>query len=148
VQGLEGGSRRRFRAGRRRGRGGLGVHVRGPRERAVEGGGMDLQAGPMRRCLKRASAQWAKTPMGRPHWVERERASERVRINTNRWDPAVSGCERARGTASSAELVERPGRGGFRASLPFSFILNFLTPFPFVFLFWIQIQTCSKFKFK
>jgi hypothetical protein len=39
-------------------------------------------------------------------------------------------------------------RERFWASFLFSFILKFLITFPFVFLFGIQIQTCSKFKFK
>jgi hypothetical protein len=41
---LKGGLGWRFRAVRRRGRGGLGMRARGPREQTVEGGGRGWQA--------------------------------------------------------------------------------------------------------
>jgi hypothetical protein len=73
---LRRGSRRRFCAGRRRGRGGLGGRARGPRRRIVEGGERDWQAGPAEQRHRRTSAQRASATTRRPHWTERERASE------------------------------------------------------------------------
>jgi hypothetical protein len=82
---------------------------------------MDLQAGPMRRCLKRASAQWAKTPMGRPHWVERERASERVRLTP------IGGTQLSAGASARGGRLARPswskGREGEGSGLLYLFLL-------------------------
>jgi hypothetical protein len=56
----------------------------------------------------------------------------------------------ARGARGRSDPDGPKGREGEGAGLlyPFSFILNFLIPFPFVFSLLVQIQTCSKFKFK
>jgi hypothetical protein len=73
---LKRGSGCRFCAGWRRGRGDLGVRAHGPRRRAVEGGERDWQAGPVEQRHRRASTRRARAPTRRPHWAEREKASE------------------------------------------------------------------------
>jgi hypothetical protein len=50
-----------------------------------------------------------------------------------------STCQRTR-AASWAGWAEMPRREGDLALFPFSFIAEFSNAFPFVFLFWIQIQ--------
>jgi hypothetical protein len=66
---LKRGSGCRFGAGRRCGRGDLGVRPRGLRRRAVEGGDRDWQAGPVeqRQARERTTGQGADkaTPLGR-----------------------------------------------------------------------------------
>jgi hypothetical protein len=70
---LRRGSGCRFGAGRQRGRSDLGVRARGPRERAVEGGERDWQAGPAKQRHRRASAHRARASTRWTHMAaERE----------------------------------------------------------------------------
>jgi hypothetical protein len=145
------GSRRRFGVGRRRGRGGLGVRARGPRGRAVEGGRRDWQAGPTELRHRRASAQRARAPTRWPHWAEWERVGELARCGADRMGPhgGESGEGGRRACASGPTGPTGRNRGSW-ASLVFSFISEFLIPFPFIFSSefnsnsnLIQIQTIS-----
>jgi hypothetical protein len=86
---LKRGSGCRFGAGRRPGRSDLGVRARGPRRRAIEGVERDRQAGPAEQQHRRASAQQARAPIRRPHWAERENASELTGRGADRTSPHV-----------------------------------------------------------
>jgi hypothetical protein len=70
-------------------------------------------------------------PIGWPEWAESERERERARerVVADRWGPPVRRHRRAGARPGWAEL----GRLGCWATFPFSFSLDFLIPFLFLF---------------
>jgi hypothetical protein len=77
----------RFGVGWRHRRGDLGVRACGPRRRAVEGGERNWQVGPAEQRHRRASTRRARAPTRRPHWAEKEKASEQAGRGTDRMGP-------------------------------------------------------------
>jgi hypothetical protein len=106
---------------------------------------MGLASGAIEQQHRRASTRRARAPTRRPHWAEREKASELARRGADRMGPhggeSGEGEKRARGPLLigggrlSARARALLGRLGLTwAEMVFSFFLEFLIVFLFYFL--------------
>jgi hypothetical protein len=95
VRGLVEGSGCRFGAGWRCGRGDLGVRARGPRRRAVEGGGEGLASGARRTAAQTRERITDEAPTGRPHQTARGRKGRGAQVGADRRGPPIRDRRRA-----------------------------------------------------